>query len=101
MVGRTNGWTSGDVSNTCTNVSYGSSYKVLCQHVADYESGGGDSGAPIFRVVNSPSTNDVHLGGIHWANADGGLSIYSPIDLIHTELGATSIWRSCAPGFSC
>ncbi len=72
MVGKDSGWTRGHVSSTCANVSYGSSYKVLCQHVSDYDSTRGDSDDPIFRVVDSPNTNDVHLSGTHWAKRRWG-----------------------------
>jgi hypothetical protein len=94
-VGRTTGLTQGVVNRTCANIAQsGTNIIELCQSQAGYASGGGDSGSPIFRVTNSPATNDVSLGGIHWGS--GGT--FSPLSSVErsSELGDLSV---CAAGF--
>jgi hypothetical protein len=66
-VGRTTGWSQGPVSNTCINVNVlGTNITMICQHLVTAQVDSGDSGSPVFRITNSPSTNDVNLYGILW-----------------------------------
>lgn len=99
-VGRTTGRTQGVVTNVCItlNVS-GSTITQLCQSIAGYSSAGGDSGSPVFRVVNKPSANDVWLAGIHWGSG-GAFSTIGQIQraVAPAELGSL---RTCAAGFTC
>jgi hypothetical protein len=99
-VGRTTGWSQGNVTATCVNVGVsGSSIVQLCQDQVSASVGSGDSGSPVFRIVNG---NDVHLLGILWGGNTAGTSFtYSPIANIErtsTELGPVN---TCASGFSC
>ena len=85
-VGRTTGWTSGQVTNTCvhTNVS-GSRITQLCQTFVSAGVGGGDSGSPVFRIT---SGDQVTLVGILWGGSSSGTSfVFSPLQQIQRELG--------------
>jgi hypothetical protein len=89
-VGRTTGWTRGNVTNSCvnTNVS-GSNITQLCQtFVSDPNGavvvGGGDSGSNVFIA----SGDNVQLVGILWGgNSNGTLFVFSPLQQIQRELG--------------
>jgi hypothetical protein len=86
-VGRTTGWTQGNVTNSCvdTGVS-GSRIVILCQDFVSAAVGGGDSGSPVFRVVSGDS---VQLFGTLWGGNSAGTSfVYSPMTNIERELGA-------------
>ena len=103
-VGKTTGWTSGRVLETCRNRRPTNDTEdnrmLLCQHRASYPFLLGDSGSPVFRIVDSPATNDVHLAGLAWAATFAG-SFYSPVIKVHGELDSESVWNSCASGFGC
>jgi hypothetical protein len=91
-IGRTTGWTQGNVTQTCvnTNVS-GTSITQLCQTFVEDPGGavivgGGDSGSNVFRVT---SGDNVQLVGILWGgNSSGTLFVFSPLKQIRDELGA-------------
>lgn len=91
-VGRTTGWTQGNVTATCvnTNVS-GTNITQLCQTFVQDPGGavvvgGGDSGSNVFAVT---SGDNVELVGILWGgNGDGTLFVFSPFKQIQDELGA-------------
>jgi hypothetical protein len=91
-VGRTTGWTSGSVSNTCATVNVsGSNIQLLCQTLVQHNSstivGGGDSGSGAFRITNA-SLNEVELVGVLWGGStDGRLFVFSPLSGIISELG--------------
>jgi hypothetical protein len=101
-VGRTTGWSQGQVTDTCVNVSVlGSKIMQRCQDIVSASVGAGDSGSPVFSVTNSPATYDVQLRGILWGGNMAGTSfVYSPIANIERsdELGSIT---TCASGFSC
>jgi hypothetical protein len=90
-VGRTTGWTQGNVTATCvhTNVS-GTNITQLCQTFVkdpggDVVVGGGDSGSNVFRTL---SGSNVQLVGILWGgNSSGTLFVFSPLKQIRDELG--------------
>ncbi|HEX7049852.1 MAG TPA: hypothetical protein VF188_06525 [Longimicrobiales bacterium] len=87
-VGRTTGWTFGQVTNTCvdTNVS-GTNITQLCQSFVAGGVGSGDSGSPVFAWPGSGS--DVTLYGILWGgNSAGTLFVFSPLSGIERELGS-------------
>lgn len=83
-VGRTTGWTTGSIEQTCVNAvnnaSVGNSI-LLCQYVVgnqfDNDSTNddwrivyrGDSGSPVFRITN-PQWKHIQLYGILWAGSD-------------------------------
>lgn len=91
-VGRTTGWTFGNVSNTCVTTSVsGSNIVQLCQDFVDAGVGGGDSGSPVFSWGGSSS---VSLRGILWGGNSGGtLFVYSPFANItrSDELGSLTV----------
>ena len=90
-VGRTTGWTQGNVTNTCvnTNVS-GSTITLLCQTFVQNPGGavvvgGGDSGSNVFKIT---AADAVELVGILWGgNQSGTLFVFSPLKQIRDELG--------------
>lgn len=102
-VGRTTGLTSGRITATCVNNLHANTNKViLCNAHADMYVDHGDSGAPAFRVTNSPSTHDVASLGIVWGKGtrENGIdfSSFSRIASVKSELASP---RICAAGFSC
>jgi hypothetical protein len=88
-VGRTTGWTSGTVTNSCATVNVSqSNIQLLCQTLVQNSSaaivGGGDSGSPVFQG----SGDNVKLVGILWGGSgDGHLFVFSPFKNIQQELG--------------
>ncbi len=98
-VGRTTGWSSGNVTNTCATVNVsGSNIQLRCQTLVQ-SSGirivqGGDSGSPVFR----PGTGDsVTLVGILWGGSSSGdLFVFSPLKNVQDELG--SFTATASPG---
>jgi hypothetical protein len=90
-VGRTTGWTQGNVTQTCvnTNVS-GSNITQLCQTFIQDPGGavvvgGGDSGSNVFGIT---SGDNVQLVGILWGgNSSGTLFVFSPLKQVQQELG--------------
>ena len=98
-VGRTTGWTQGQVTDTCVDVLVlGSLFAQICQDVVSAKVGSGDSGSPVFAIT---AGSDVQLRGILWGgDLDGTSFVYSPIANIERadELGPIS---TCASGFTC
>ncbi len=98
-VGRTTGWTQGQVTATCVDVIVlGSPNADLCQDQVSAGVGAGDSGSPVFAIA---SGNDVQLRGILWGGTlDGTSFVYSPIANVERtdELGPIT---TCAAGFTC
>jgi hypothetical protein len=92
-VGRTTGWSSGNVTNTCATVNVsGSDIQLLCQTLVQRRGrqivGGGDSGSPVFQVI---SGDDVSLVGILWGGSmNGDLFVFSPLKNIQDELGSVT-----------
>jgi hypothetical protein len=90
-VGRTTGWTQGNVTRTCvnTNVS-GSNITQLCQTFVEDPNGavlvgGGDSGSNVFGIT---SGDNVQLVGILWGGSSNGkLFVFSPLKQVQDELG--------------
>jgi hypothetical protein len=83
-VGRTSGWTQGEVIATCvnTNVS-GSNIQQLCQTFVAAGVAGGDSGSGVFMITGKKVT----LVGILWGGSGSQLYVYSPFNQIERELG--------------
>ena len=85
-IGRTTGWTSGQITNTCVNTSVqGSKVMQLCQVFVSAGVAGGDSGSPVFSWGGSG--NNVTLRGILWGGSSSTF-VYSPINQVEDELGA-------------
>jgi hypothetical protein len=74
------GWTFGNVVATCVNVvapwPAPANRRLVCQDLATYGSGPGDSGAAVFIKVPTAPFN-VRIGGLHWGRV-GGLAVFSP-----------------------
>ncbi|MFL5517664.1 MAG: hypothetical protein ACJ8DJ_16020 [Gemmatimonadales bacterium] len=88
-VGRTTGWSQGQVTNTCvdTNVS-GSDITELCQNFVSATVGSGDSGSPVFAIG---SGSNVSLVGILWGGSGSSSFVYSPMANIHNDLGSFAV----------
>jgi hypothetical protein len=88
-VGRTTGWTSGNVTDSCVTVNVsGSSIQLLCQTIVRNPGTvivqGGDSGSPVFT-----GGSNVTLRGILWGgNSAGDMFVFSPFKSIQDELGS-------------
>jgi hypothetical protein len=99
-VGRTTGWTAGNVTNTCATVNVsGSDIQLLCQTLVQRRGrsivGGGDSGSPVFRIT---SGDNVELVGILWGGSmNGDLFVFSPLNGIRAELGSVTATGSAPP----
>ena len=93
-VGRTTGWTSGAVTNTCTDVDLSnddgtdSGMTILCQTIVAAASDHGDSGSPVFEF--SSTTGAAQFEGILWggdASSAHAFFVLSPVSGIQKELG--------------
>jgi hypothetical protein len=86
-IGRTTGWTAGDITNTCVTTGvFGSNIVLLCQNFVSAGVGGGDSGSDVF--LRTGGSSRVRLLGVLWGgNGAGTLFVYSPIANIEQELG--------------
>jgi hypothetical protein len=86
-VGRTTGWTSGAITNTCVNTGVsGTNIVQLCQTFVSAGVGGGDSGSDVFQVTGG---TNVKLAGILWGGNSGGTQfVFSPLANVTTDLGA-------------
>ncbi len=98
-VGRTTGWTQGPVDGVCIDVAVGgTNITLLCQDRVAANAAGGDSGAPVFRITNSPAVLDVKLYGVLWGIPDAGRFWFSAMYNVQIELGQIN---TCASGFTC
>jgi hypothetical protein len=97
-VGRTTGWTYGQVLNTCIHypTDENTNFILTCQHRADYVRASGDSGAPVFSRLGQQST-DVRLFGIHNASDAEGYALFSPVSGVRADLGPLSMLPPDAP----
>jgi hypothetical protein len=93
-IGRTTGWTFGDVESTCQSVNMGS-YTLYCQDEVYANVGRGDSGSPTFLWKQDTDGNglvNVDLAGSLWSRRtylDGKKTfLYSPICQIKADLGS-------------
>ena len=108
-VGRTTGWTSGPISNTCADIDVvnddgsDSGITILCQTMVAAVDDHGDSGSPVFEF--NPATDAAMFDGILWGgDASGGHAffIFSPVSGIQKDLG-TFVYNEAgvtAPFFS-
>jgi hypothetical protein len=86
-VGRTTGWTQGQVTNTCVNTGVsGTRFVQLCQFYVAAGVGSGDSGSPVFEASGGNAT----LIGILWGSG-GGVFVGSPLTQIEQELGTLTV----------
>jgi hypothetical protein len=85
-VGRTTGWSSGRITNTCVNTGVsGTNIVQLCQTFVSATVGAGDSGSDIFEIT---SGSNVKLAGVLWGGSSNGTQfVFSPLGNVVTELG--------------
>jgi hypothetical protein len=90
-VGRTTGWTQGEVTRTCVHTGIlGTNIVQLCQTFVSNAAGAavvgsGDSGAGVFGISRR---DDVTLLGILWGGSgDNRTFVFSPLKQIQDELG--------------
>jgi hypothetical protein len=92
-MGRTTGWTYGNVVATCVDVNvFQTDISQLCQDAVQAGVGAGDSGSPIFSWTRG---NNVKLVGILWGGGSTNGSsffVFSPLANIERELGALEIF---------
>jgi hypothetical protein len=77
-VGRTTGWTQGNVTRVCARLNQPGNITMLCNNQATYASMPGDSGSPVFGIRQQGQVWTVALLGIHWGRV-GANAAYSPI----------------------
>ena len=83
-VGRTSGWTQGEVIATCVNTNvFGSNIQQLCQTFVAAGVAGGDSGSGVFAIRGKKVT----LVGILWGGSGSQLYVFSPFNQVEQELG--------------
>lgn len=91
-VGRTTGWTYGQVVSTCVTVNVGDSdLTYQCQTAVAAGAGGGDSGSPVFTWNGG---NTALLQGILWGGGvlqGQNVFVFSSLDQIQQELGTLKI----------
>jgi len=101
MVGRTSGRKEGRVFAVCRDEFIGT-IGLLCQDYVNVGVLGGDSGAPVFKIINSPAPHDVILYGILWGGDPAGTQyyIFSNMGLVQRldELGSL---QNCPSPFTC
>jgi hypothetical protein len=88
-VGRTTGWTAGQVLQTCLHIWLG--LNTRCQWLTNVYAESGDSGSPYFF---GPIDGDVALTGILWGGHPAGASdttYMSPIDFVEWHLGEMDV----------
>lgn len=104
-IGRSSGWTSGDVDRTCVHFDIGNDRRLICQDTVDSSDGGvtaGDSGSPVFSDFG---LGEIYLYGIVWGG--GSLDwVFSAMTNIEGDLGtmtteAPSGGGGCSPQISC
>ncbi|HEX9633790.1 MAG TPA: hypothetical protein VGA02_15110, partial [Gemmatimonadales bacterium] len=93
-VGRTTGWTGGEITGTCVDIiAIGGVFVRRCQALVAAGSDGGDSGSPVFGSTNrsgNVNSGKVILFGILWGGSvddENPEFVYSPTFNIERELG--------------
>ncbi|MBK8250716.1 MAG: hypothetical protein IPK85_25480 [Gemmatimonadetes bacterium] len=94
-VGRTTGWTRGEVRGTCVDMRNGMDrVRILCQDLVTYNSDNGDSGAPVFVFQGAV----IRAHGLNWGSRErvlGGTAAgVSPMANMTLDLGAFSVATS-------
>ena len=89
-VGRTTGWTQGNVVASCATVNvFGSNIQLFCQTIVSRAGAtiisGGDSGSNAFRITGA---NTAELIGVVWGSSGSSTFVFSPLSGVVAELGA-------------
>lgn len=93
-IGRTTGWTYGEVIATCLDLRVGERVTLLCQDRVEAGVRGGDSGAPVFSVDGMSATDgttdgtDATLYGVLWGRA-GDSFLFSSLYNIREDIRRT------------
>lgn len=81
-VGRTTGWATGLVSESCIdyNIDVAAGLMLLCQYTGTYYAESGDSGSPVFLRTNpsDPSDLRIEMVGMNCGTKGTNLSLFSP-----------------------
>jgi hypothetical protein len=95
-VGRTTGWTQGEITRTCVNTGVsGSTVYLFCQTFVQNRNGatvvsGGDSGSGVWTGSGTGAT----LVGLLWGgSSDNKTFIFSPLKQVQQELGSVNAVR--------
>ena len=90
-IGRTTGWTRGDVKQTCVDYYPRANYLLRCGYETHYVAGDGDSGAPVFSLDFAICSRCVTLLGIHSGRKTPGQNqaVFSKLHRIKSDLGGT------------
>ena len=87
-IGRTSGWTFGNVVFTCADVNVAATdFTQFCQDIVAAGSQGGDSGSPVFAWTKG---NNVKLVGLLWGG-NTEVFVFSPLANIERELGTLEV----------
>lgn len=90
-MGAATGWTFGAITRTCTDRVQQGKLRLYCQDQADMYAEDGDSGSPVFKLINDP---EVGLVGMAWGIEDiNGVrhTWLSSIKRIQDDLGALDV----------
>ncbi len=93
-IGRTTGWTWGQVLDTCVRTAHdspgpnGGLVILLCQNTTSIDVAAGDSGAPVFKWFDY---DHVEWAGIIWGE-DAHVSYHSPAEGVEMDIPAFSQW---------
>lgn len=98
-VGRTTGWSSGNITQTCATVNVGgTNITLFCQNIVvgpAQSVGGGDSGSATWSFTQGGGPNDITLRGLLWGGSGSTLFVYSPLDQIAQDGTPRGLsWRS-------
>jgi hypothetical protein len=89
-VGRTTGWTAGEITRTCVDVAVvanPNNFLLLCQFAASGAVGAGDSGSPVFQWYGGAPSYNSYLAGILWGAYSSSEFAFSPWYNITLDLG--------------
>lgn len=106
-VGQRTGFSAGEVSYSCIDVSSDDQIPgktFLCQDAFQAQADGGDSGSPVFEITHSPDLRDVRLAGIlsgYFEDTDGDNHIfYSRFGALPTDGFDEGRIFTCHPDFT-
>jgi hypothetical protein len=85
-IGRSTGWSTGYVTDTCEDMDDGQGNLMKCNATTSALSQVGDSGAPIFYWWSSYGVNTVELVGVLWTGGIGWTG-FSPWAKVALDLG--------------
>jgi hypothetical protein len=93
-VGQTTGWTTGVITDLCSDINNGIGQLVLCNAKASLFSQGGDSGSPVFYWWSAYGADTVELVGILWGSNGVDRAFVSKWSNVEQDLGNLNIQYS-------